>query len=99
MALDVASSHEERVRFLVPHDGISGPREVNPDDMGFTLHEGRVLHISSTIDMENPVTVGCAGAILTHRQRRRSSVASSVQIDKNFFRVRTLEMFSLSNTM
>ncbi|KAJ6120499.1 DNA mismatch repair protein MutS core [Penicillium sp. IBT 18751x] len=73
IALEVSSSHEERLRFFVPQNGLDGPdEETNPEDMGFTLHEGRFLHISSSVDMENTVTVGCAGAILSYLQRRRA---------------------------
>lgn len=99
MALDVASSHEDRVRFFVPHSGISGPEEVKPEDMGFTLHEGRLLHMSSIIDMENSVTIGCAGAVLTHLQRRRATGMSAMQMGNTAFRVRFLQMFSLCDTM
>ncbi|KAJ5677190.1 DNA mismatch repair protein MutS core [Penicillium maclennaniae] len=73
IALEISSSHEERLRFFVPQNGLDGPdEETNPEDMGFTLHEGRFLHISSSVEMENTVTVGCAGAILSYLQRRRA---------------------------
>lgn len=99
MALDVSSSHEERLRFFVPHTGLAGPEEVNPDDVGFTLHEGRLLHISSSIDMENPVTIGCAGAVLSYLQRRRATATSVGPLDSSAFKVRYLEMFTLQDTM
>jgi hypothetical protein len=99
IGLEVSSSHEERLRFFVPQNGIDGPEEeTDPEDMGFTLHEGRLLHISSSVDMENPVTVGCAGAILSYLQRRRATTnIGPIQTDP--FRVRYLEMFSLQDTM
>lgn len=102
LALDVSSAHEQRLRFFVPHSGISGPEEVNPEDMGFTLQEGRLLHISSSVDMENPVTIGCVGAVLANLQRR-GAMGTSIDpigpMDKCPFQVRSLEMFSLDNTM
>ncbi|KAJ5291761.1 DNA mismatch repair protein MutS core [Penicillium angulare] len=99
IALDVSSSHEDRLRFFVPHSGLTGPEEVDPDNMGFTLHEGRLLHISSAIDIENPVTIGCVGAILTYLQKRRAISTSLEHVDSCAFRVRSLEMFSLKDTM
>lgn len=102
VALDVSSSHEQRIRFFVPHSGISGPEEVNPEDMGFTLQEGRLLHISSSVDMDNIITIGCVGAVLAYLQRRRATGTSIDPIgpmDQCPFQVRSLEMFSLENTM
>jgi len=99
VALDVSSSHEERLRFFVPQSGLNGPEEeANPENMGFTLHEGRLLHISSSVDMENPVTLGCAGAVLSYLQRRRATTSIG-PLETNLFRVRYLEMFSLQDTM
>lgn len=102
VSLDVSSTHEKRLRFFVPHSGISGPEEVNPEDMGFTLCEGRLLHISSSVDMDNPVTMGCVGAVLGYLQRRRATHTSIDPIgptDECPFQVRSLEMFSLDNIM
>lgn len=83
----------------MPHRGIAGSGEVEPADMGFTLHEGRLLHISSSVDMENQVTIGCAGAILSYLQRRRATGTSIGPLDNCAFRVTSLEMFSLQDTM
>lgn len=99
IALEAASSHEGRLRFFVPHSGLTGPEEMSPEDLGFTLHEGRLLHISSTIDMENPVTIGCAGALLTYLQKRKAASTGMEEINGCAFRVRFLEMFSLKDTM
>jgi DNA mismatch repair protein MSH5 len=98
LALKISSNHEERIRFFVPQDGLEGPEEVNPEEMGFTLQEGRLLHISSSIDMENPATIGCAGAILQYLQRRKSSAPSPLG-GGNEYRVRVLQMFNIRDTM
>jgi DNA mismatch repair protein MSH5 len=82
----------------VPQNGLAGPEEVNPEEMGFTLQEGRLLHISSSVDMENLVTIGCAGAILTYLQRRRA-VAPTPLGETAEYRVRALQMFNLRDTM
>ncbi|KGO72917.1 DNA mismatch repair protein MutS, core [Penicillium italicum] len=98
LALEVSASHEQRIRFFVPQNGLAGPEEVDPEEMGFTLQEGRLLHISSSVDMENPVTIGCAGAILTYLQRRRAAAPSPLE-EGNEYRVRALQMFNLRDTM
>ncbi|GLI73811.1 hypothetical protein PoHVEF18_002040 [Penicillium ochrochloron] len=99
VALDMSSSHEERIRFFVPSTGIDGPEEISAEDMGFSLREGRLLHISSSVDMENPVSIGCAGAVLTRLQRRRATATSIGPLDDCPFRVRYLEMFNLRDSM
>ncbi|KAJ5332567.1 DNA mismatch repair protein MutS core [Penicillium brevicompactum] len=98
IALDISSTHENRLRFFVPQDGLAEPEEVNSQEMGFTLREGRLLHISSSVDMENPVTIGCVGAILTYLQRRRT-VAPSALEEPSEYRIRALQMFNLQDTM
>lgn len=98
LALEISSTHEQRIRFFVPQNGLAGPEEVDPEEMGFTLHEGRLLHISSSVDMENPVTIGCAGAILTYLQRRRAAAPSPLEVG-NEYRIRALQMFNLRDTM
>ncbi|KAJ5682222.1 DNA mismatch repair protein MutS core [Penicillium macrosclerotiorum] len=99
VGLEISSSHEDRIRFFVPQSGLTGPEEMNPQEMGFTLNEGRLLYMSSSIDMENPVTIGCAGAILTHLQRRRGTGTIIGVLDDSPFKVRHLEMFSLEDMM
>jgi DNA mismatch repair protein MSH5 len=98
LALKVSSIHEEHIRFFVPQNGLAGPEEVSPEEMGFTLQEGRLLHMSSSVDMENSVTIGCAGAILTYLQRRRA-VAPTPLGERTEYRVRALQMFNLRDSM
>ncbi|KAJ5767203.1 uncharacterized protein N7511_004819 [Penicillium nucicola] len=98
LGLEISSNHEERIRFFVPQNGLEGPEEVNPEEMGFTLQEGRLLHISSSIDMDNPVTIGCAGAVLQCLQRRKSSAPTPLE-GGNYYQVRALQMFNIRNTM
>lgn len=87
--------HEQRLQFMVPHDGITESEQVDTEDVGFTAQEGRFLHMSSSVDMENVVTVGCAGAVLVYLQRRRSEIS----LEGRGFRVNAVEMFSLEGTM
>ncbi|KAI9036427.1 MutS family protein MSH5 [Aspergillus affinis] len=98
VSLDVSSKHEERIRFLVPHAGIFDPDQMDTESLDFTLQEGRLLHMGGSIELQNTVTMGCAGAILTHLQRRRATMSSgngSIEI----FRVASVEMMGLKGTM
>lgn len=99
VALDLSSMHEQRIQFLVPHNGMTGPKELEAEDIGFTRQEGRLLHMSSSVDMENTITIGCAGAVLTYLQRRRASEPSLVDRGSEAYRIKSVEMFGLKGTM
>lgn len=98
-ALDLSSMHEQRAQFLVPHNGMTTAEPLDFEDVGFMLQEGRLLHMSSAVDMENTVTVGCAGAVLTYLQRRRATEPSLGDRSSEAFRVKSVEMFGLKGTM
>lgn len=67
--------------------------------MGFTLQEGRLLHMSSSVDMENFITVSCAGAVIAYLQRRRTADMIPGNGASDLFKIRSLEMFGLKDTM
>ncbi|RMZ45157.1 DNA mismatch repair protein Msh5 [Aspergillus flavus] len=98
-ALAISSEHEQRIRFLVPHNGLVDPEQMDTEGLDFTLQDGRFLHMRSSIDMENKVTIGCAGAVLTHLQRRRTTISTSSDETSSYFQVRAVEMLSLQGTM
>ncbi|EAW22755.1 MutS family protein MSH5 [Aspergillus fischeri NRRL 181] len=98
-ALEVASAHEQRIKFFVPHNGLIDPEQLDAESLGFTLQEGRLLHMASSIDMENPVTIGCAGAVLAYIQRRRTTDSITTLGSTGAYQVRSVEMFSLKGTM
>ncbi|OJJ63521.1 hypothetical protein ASPSYDRAFT_190986 [Aspergillus sydowii CBS 593.65] len=98
VALEISSRHEERFKFLVPHNGLVDTDQMDSENMDFTLAEGRHLHMASFLDLENKVTLGCAGTILTYLQRRRSSCLVS-DTDSELYQVTSFEMSTLSGTM
>ncbi|KAF7180538.1 hypothetical protein CNMCM7691_009829 [Aspergillus felis] len=98
-ALEVASAHEQRMKFFVPHNGLIDPEQLEAESLGFTLQEGRLLHMASSIDMENTVTIGCAGAVLAYLQRRRTIDSITTLGSAGAYQVRSVEMFSLKGTM
>ncbi|RAL10511.1 MutS family protein MSH5 [Aspergillus homomorphus CBS 101889] len=99
VALGISSKHEQRIRFLVPHNGLVDSEQIDSETLDFTLQEGKLLHISSSIEMENMVTIGCAGALLMHLQRRRASASIASNQATELYRVAFVEMFSLLGTM
>ncbi|KAL4790251.1 DNA mismatch repair protein Msh5 [Aspergillus venezuelensis] len=99
VALDISSKHEERFRFLVPHNGLVDTDQLDTEHLDFTLEEGRHLHMGSSLDLDNKVTLGCAGAILTYLQRRRSSDIVSGGADTGLYQVASFEMSTLDGTM
>lgn len=98
-ALEISSTHENRIRFLVPHNGLVDTEELDTDNLDFTLQEEKLLHMASSIDMANAVTIGCAGAVLIHLQRRRATISESSDQSCGVFRVNSIEMFCLTGTM
>lgn len=99
VALEISSIHEERLQFLVPHNGMISPEHLDTESTGFTLQEGRLLHMSSSVDMENVVTIGCAGAVLTYLQRRRAMEPSLGNATSDAYAVKSVEMFNLKGTV
>ncbi|PKX94249.1 MutS family protein MSH5 [Aspergillus novofumigatus IBT 16806] len=98
-ALEVASAHEQKIKFFVPHNGLIDPEQLDAESLGFSLQEGRLLHMASSIDMENTVTIGCAGAVLAYLQRRRTTDSITTLGSNAAYQVRSVEMFSLKGTM
>ncbi|KAL4786062.1 muts domain V-domain-containing protein [Aspergillus varians] len=99
VALKISSRHEELFKFLVPHNGLVDTDGLDSENLDFTLEEGRHLHMASFLDLENKVTLGCAGAILTYLQRRRSSDLVPGSTDSGLYQVTSFEMSTLNGTM
>jgi DNA mismatch repair protein MSH5 len=69
-------------------------------EAGYTTHQGKALRLSAWIDLENQLSIGCAGAVLTYLQRRRSVQYLPGNEDASaFFRVSAVEMFTLKDIM
>ncbi|GAD99872.1 predicted protein [Paecilomyces variotii No. 5] len=98
-ALETSLEGDERVQFLVPGDDLSYDDQVDADELGFTAQEGRLLRLTGCIDMENTISVGCAGAVLTYLQRRKATAYLPSDPEINRLYVRSIEMFTLKGTM
>ncbi|KAL5041643.1 hypothetical protein BDW71DRAFT_217621 [Aspergillus fruticulosus] len=83
IALVILSKHEERFKFLVPHNRLVHADKLDAENLDFTLEEGRNLHMASFFDLENKVTLGCADAILTYLQRQ-SLIALQLRLTQDW---------------
>lgn len=98
--LNLVSDDHELVRFLVPEDTFSREPGDGEEDLGYTGQQGRLLHLASSVDLENCVSIGCAGALLTYLQRKRSArYLQNDQEGSEFCMVREIAMLTLRGTM
>ena len=88
------------VTFIVPGDVVTHEDDMVGGDMGFTGRQGQLLRLSGWINMESRLTVGCAGAVLSYLQRRRATAfLPGDHAAGAMFRIGTIEMFSLKDSM
>lgn len=98
--LSILSSSPEAAKFLVPGDGLSHTQVPESGDMDFTEFQGRLLQLSGIIDMENIVSIGCAGAIIIYLQGKRSSTYLQQDPSANQpLGIAAIETLSLKGTM
>lgn len=85
--------------YVVPGDVLqAGGFEDAGDD--FAGRQGQLLRLAGWIDVESRITVGCAGAVLSYLQRRRAATfLRGDQAQHALFRVLTVAMFSIKDTM
>ncbi|KAF1835488.1 hypothetical protein BDW02DRAFT_495713 [Decorospora gaudefroyi] len=97
VSLRLGESNSTRVRFNVPGELAA----VDPMDNESTVgQQGQLLRLAGWIDLESRLTVGCAGALISYLQRRRAAAYLPGDHTAHLmFRVSTLEMFSLRETM
>ena len=85
---------------MIPGEDTSYDEYGSAYETGFTKHQGKLLRLSGRIDLESQLSVGCAGAVLTYLQRRRTVKYLPGDNDpNNAFRVTSIEMFALEGTM
>ena len=85
---------------LIPGEAIMYEEGLQPEELGLTKRRGKTMQISAWLDLDNRMSIGCAGAIVSYLQRRRSTAYLPHDPDDNqAFRVARLEMFTLKGTM
>ncbi|KUI66380.1 hypothetical protein VM1G_02032 [Cytospora mali] len=62
--------------------------------------QGKLMRLATWIDLDSRFSIGCAGAVLGDIQRRRAAEYLPNDPDARFaFRIRSIEMFTLQNSM
>jgi DNA mismatch repair protein MSH5 len=98
--LEIFQQESEPAQFLVPGDGLTQQAgEVIAENAGFSFEKGKVLRLGGIVDIENVVSLGCAGAILTYVQRQRTTEYSDQENSGAACVVRSVETFFLKGTM
>ncbi|OAL29677.1 hypothetical protein AYO22_02091 [Fonsecaea multimorphosa] len=96
-------AEDTSTQFLVPGDSMGNDERLQPEELGLTKRRGTLMQIATWLDLDNRVSIGCAGAIISCLQRRRSAAYLPGDPDANHnqttFRISRLEMFSLRGTM
>ncbi|EXJ55077.1 hypothetical protein A1O7_08002 [Cladophialophora yegresii CBS 114405] len=95
-----AFAEDSTAELLIPGESMLYEEDLQPEELGLTKGRGKLIQISAWLDVENKISIGCAGAIISHLQRRQATVYLPNGRDANqSFRVARLEMFSLNATM
>ena len=88
------------VTFVVPGDVVASEEDYYGGDGAPSSRQGELLRLAGWINTESRVTVGCAGAVLTYLQRRRTTAyLPHDQAAAAMFRIGTIEMFTLSGSV
>ncbi len=88
------------VSFVTPGMDDSYDEYGHGNEIGYTGRQGKLLRLSTWIDVESRLSVGCAGALLTYIGRRKAvEYLPGNEDTSTSFRISTIEMFSLRGMM
>lgn len=100
LSLPSFAENEDTVQFLVPSETSTCDEDLRPEELGLTNRRGKLLQLSAWLDLDNRLSIGCAGAVICYLQRRRSAQYLPDDPDANLaFRIARLEMFNLRGSM
>lgn len=98
--LRVGQSNGPSVTYVVPGDVVADEDDYDSRENGTAACQSQLLRLSGWINLESRLTVGCAGALLSYLQRRRSTVyLPGDDRSETMFKISTVEMFSLKGSM
>lgn len=86
--------------FVTPGDDFAGDRNHIQADLGGAGRQGALMRLAGWVDLESRNSVSCAGAVLNYLRRRRSiDYLPNDEAALIAFRIRKIEMFSLTDMM
>ena len=98
--LEIFQQEADLAQFLVPGDGhTQRTEEVIAENAGLSFEKGKLLRLGGIVDIENTVSLGCTGAVLTYVQRQRMTGYNSTDNNGTAYAVRSVETFFLKETM
>lgn len=98
--LHLGEDEKSRMGFMVPGDDDTYNSQSVGVWPGFSSHQGNVLRLSTRVDFDSHLSIGCAGAVLTYLQRRRAVRYLPGQDDSRpMFFVSTIETLTLDGIM
>jgi DNA mismatch repair protein MSH5 len=88
------------VKFLVPGDTVMYEPDSQIDEVGLSNRQGRLLQISSWLDLDCKVSISCAGAVMNYLRNKRVSEYLPDDPDAQLaYRIMHMEMFTFKDTM
>lgn len=101
LSICIDADREPHIAFLTPGDADMNEPDLDGNVLGYNGRKGKLLHLSSMVDLESRLSVGCAGAVLTCLQRRKAVNHLIISADdaSSIFKISAISMFSLDRTM
>lgn len=98
LSLNLHAEDGPRLNFNTPGDVVVPDRYADRDEGTGT--QERLLRFGGWMNLENMMTVGCAGAIIAYLQRRRAAAYLPGDSNAhNFFRISRVENFTIKDSM
>jgi DNA mismatch repair protein MSH5 len=96
--LHLKQANGSAVQFVVPEDyDLSAHPGLEHEETGTQEH---LLRLLGWLDISCEITVGCASAVLSYLRRRRvATFLPQAEMAQEFFRVTSVEMFSIKDAM
>lgn len=100
LSMILFNNSPDYARLLVPDDAFGDDHMGVGKDVAYTSQQGKLLSLSGSIDTESKTSLGCAGALVTYLQRKRSAcvMINDPSIQESFH-VKSIEMLNMHGTM
>ena len=98
--LDLDLYRDAQATLVVPGDDDPATNYRRGLEPGLSHIQGNIMQLSSAVNLESRLAIGCAGCILTYIHNRRAGLnLESDEAAGGIFKVTYLEMFGLADVM